>query len=148
MFESIELTFFRKVVLLVACVLLPGFVYGVLLLLGQDRPEPNVRYEVARVVGLENVQRLPFSGFGDAPAEFEQCVSERGRELCLRLLGEQVSRGFSGQLGAVDDAAKGAGNSDKGGPQFIGQARFLVAGFVGIAVALCCTMVGVRISAG
>ena len=156
MFESIELTFFRKVVLLVACVLLPGFVYGVLLFLGNDRPKFDVSHQVTRVVFLQDLNGPANAFFLNRPGQFDQCVRERGRELCLRLLSEQIAGSLAGQPRSVPGAAETAGesahNTDQGDPDFLAQARLLAAGFMGIAIALCCTLVGAdmgkRISAG
>ena len=91
MLESIELTFFRKITHLVACVLLPGFIYGVLLSLGQDRPQLDVSHQVARVVILQDTDGFPNAFFLNRPGQFDQCVRERGRKFCLGLLSEKIA---------------------------------------------------------
>lgn len=143
MFESIELTFLRKVVLLVACVLLPGFIYGVLLLLGQDRSEFDVRSKVARVVFLQDVKGPTDAVFLNRPGEFQKCVRERGREFCLRLLSEKIAGSLAGELGAVPDPTESASDSDQRSPDFIGYLRYFVAGLMGIGIALVGVVVGV-----
>ena len=147
MLESVKLTFFRKLVLIVFCVMCPGFIYGTLLFIGQNRSELDVGSEMSRVVRLQDVEGVSYSVLLNRPAELEKCVSERGRELCLRLLGEQVSRGVSGQSAAVPDTAQGASYSDESGPNLIRHFRVLLAGAMGIAVAFVGVWVGVRISA-
>ena len=116
MFKSIELTFFRKIALVVFCVMLPGFVYGVLLLLCQDRPQFDVRSEVARVVFLQDVEGAANAVFLNRPGQFDECVRERGSELCLRLLSEKVAASLAGDFGAEPSASKasedGASNAD------------------------------------
>ena len=151
MFEPIKLSFFRQIIIVVFCVLLPGFIYGILLLFGQDRAELDVGHEVARVVFLQDMKGSADAIFLNRPGEFEDCVRERGREFCLRLLSEKIASSLAGELGSIPDAAKRANNrssrSDQSSPNFIAQLRYLTAGLIGITVALCCMWAGVRISA-
>ena len=147
MIESVKLSFFRKITLVVFCVMLPGFIYGALLFIGQDRPEFDVGDEMSRVGRLQDMEGITYSVLLNRPAEFDRCVSERGSELCLRLLGEQVARGFSGESSAVPHASHSASHTNQRGPDFIRHFRILLAGAMGIAIAFVGVWVGSRISA-
>jgi hypothetical protein len=145
MFESVELTFFRKVVLVIACVMLPGFIYGFLLLLGQDRSQFDVRGEVSRIVFLQDVEGAAHAVFVNRPGEFKKCVSERGREFCLRLLSEKIAGSLAGEFGPVPNATDGASDANQRSPNFIGHLRYVVAGVMGIVLALVCAGVGAAV---
>ena len=149
MFESIELTFFRKITHLVACVLLPGFIYGVLLSLGQDRPQLDVSHQVARVVILQDTDGFPNAFFLNRPGQFDQCVRERGRKFCLGLLSEKIAGALPGESGAVPNATESAGHggnsSYEGAPDGLAHWRILSAGLMGIVGALVCMAEGTQL---
>jgi len=100
MAKTIELSFCRKLVMVFLCVMLPGFLYGVLLFLGNYSPQFQVSGKMNGVIILKDMQRPAFSSIRDLGMEFNKCVGERGRELCLCLLGEQVLRGLTGKSSA------------------------------------------------
>ena len=149
MFESVKLSFFRQVVLIVFCVLLPGFIYGALLFYGQNRSKPNVGNQMSRVVGLQDIEGVTYSVLRNGAGQFEKCVSESGREFCLSLLGEQVSSSFPGQTCSVphtpECSSSGADDADEGSKDFIAQLRILTAGCMGLAVAFVCMFVGTQL---
>ena len=145
MFESIELTFFKRIILVVACVILPGFIYGFLLLLGQDRSQFDVRGEVPRIVFLQDVEGAAHAVFLNRPGEFKKCVSERGREFCLRLLSEKIAGSLAREFGPIPNATDSASDANQRGPNFISHLRYVVAGLMGICIALVCAGVGAAI---
>ena len=135
-FESVELSFTRKLSLIVFAVLFPGFIYGGLLFLGNYRPEFDVRNKMTRIVFLEDVQGSSVSVFLDRPGQLEKCVRERGRELCLRLLGHEIARSLAGEPGAVPDTAYRSSHRDGSSPNFVSHLRVILAGIAGVLVAL------------
>ena len=149
MFESVKHSFFRQVILVIFCVMLPGFIYGALLFFGQYSSKSYVSGQMSRVVGLQNVEGVSYSILRNWPGQFEKCVGERGRELCFSLLGQQVAGGFSGQACSIANATEspdhGARDTDESGQDFIAQARILAAGCMGMVVAFVCMFVGTQL---
>lgn len=147
--KTMESALFRKFVLVFLGVLIPGFVYGWLLFLGEHCAEFQIRSEMPGVVFVEDFDSPPFASVvARLGVEFEQCVRERSGESCLALLGEQVLSGLSGQSGAQQNADQAANY-----PYYCFQStqeilRGLVAGVIGIAIALSCVAFGYSLAEG
>lgn len=140
--EAISSSFLGKVALIFICVMLPGALYGSLVFLGDEQAKLQVRSGVHSKIILQDVHRAPFSYVVDLGVQFEQCVSERRRELCLGLLGEQVLRCLTREKGTDTNAQYRAAYADQGAGRFTRQAGLLLSGFGGIFFALLCVWVG------
>lgn len=71
MAKTIELSFFRKNVLVLFCVMLPSCLYGALLFLGNNSSQFKVCGKMNRVIILKDMQRCTFASIGDLGVEFD-----------------------------------------------------------------------------